>query len=134
MWLSCFFWCSIYCFIYLDNVYSYCLICCNNSYWSGVAITAAWVGVAALTSATKSLNVKSVSWPTADIIGVWQLKMALTTSSSLKFHKSSIEPPPRPTIIVSTSNESAYWIFFIISCLACVPWTRVLIWICSTKG
>jgi exonuclease VII large subunit len=33
--------------------------------------------------------------------------MVLTTSSSLKFHKSSIEPPPRPTIIVSTSNESA---------------------------
>ena len=89
-------------------------------------MTAACVGVAALTSATKSLKVKSVSCPTAEIIGVLQLKIALTTSSSLKFHKSSIDPPPRPMIIVSASSVSAYWIFSIISCLACVPCTNVL--------
>lgn len=66
--------------------------------------------------------------------GCLTLKIALTTSSSLKFHKSSIDPPPRPTIIVSTPSESAYLIFFIISSLACVPCTKVLIWIFRPKG
>ena len=116
------------------NVNWYCCICCSNSYWSGVAITAAWVGVAALMSAAKSLNVKSVSWPTADIIGVLQLYIARTTASSLKFHKSSMDPPPRPTIMVSTPKLSAYSIFSIMSSFAFSPWTKVLICICSANG
>ena len=61
------------------------------------------MGVAALSSATKSAIVKSVSCPTAEIIGSSDLKIALATISVLKDHKSSIEPPPRQIIRVSTS-------------------------------
>ena len=39
---------------------------------------------------------------TFDIMGVLDSKIALATISSLKAHKSSMEPPPRPTIMVST--------------------------------
>ena len=52
---------------------------------------------------TKSAIVKSVSCPTADIIGIFELNIALAVISSLNAHKSSILPPPRPTISVSTS-------------------------------
>lgn len=34
--------------------------------------------------------------------GIFELKISLATSSSLKDHNSSIDPPPRPIIIVST--------------------------------
>jgi len=68
----------------------------------GVAISAAAEGVGALISATKSHIVKSISWPTADIIGIFDSNTHLATSSSLNDHKSSIDPPPLPTIIVST--------------------------------
>ena len=69
----------------------------------GAANSAAAVGVGARKSATKSAIVKSVSWPTAEIIGISLLKIALATISSLKAHNSSIEPPPRPTISTSIS-------------------------------
>src|SRR5699024_11518982 len=68
----------------------------------GVAISAAADGVGALISATKSHIVKSVSCPTADIIGIFELKTSLATISSLNDQSSSIEPPPLPTIIMST--------------------------------
>lgn len=55
----------------------------------------------ALTSATKSSNVKSVSCPIAEIIRILLLYAALITISSLKPHKSSIEPPPLAMIITS---------------------------------
>ena len=45
-----------------------------------------------------------------------------------------MEPPPRPTIIVSTSRLSAYLIFSIMSSFACCPCTSVLICTCSTIG
>ena len=69
---------------------------------SGVAISAAADGVGALISDTKSHIVKSISCPTADIIGIFDSNTHLATSSSLNDHKSSIDPPPLPTIIVST--------------------------------
>ncbi|CEV42025.1 Uncharacterised protein [Streptococcus pneumoniae] len=72
----------------------------------GAASSAAAVGVGARKSATKSAIVKSVSWPTAEIIGISLLKIALATISSLKAHNSSIEPPPRPTISTSISPIS----------------------------
>ena len=65
------------------------------------ASSAAADGVGALKSATKSAIVKSVSCPTADIIGISELNIALATISSLNGHKSSIDPPPLP--IISTS-------------------------------
>jgi len=39
------------------------------------------------------------------IIGVDELYIASITTLSLKHHKSSIDPPPRPTIITSTSGS-----------------------------
>ena len=43
----------------------------------------------------------SVSCPTAEMIGTEHSKIALATISSLKAHKSSMEPPPLPTMITS---------------------------------
>src|SRR5438309_7175226 len=70
-------------------------MCLSN--WARVWTTssAAAEGVEARTSATKSAMVKSVSWPTPEITGISEAKMARATISSLKAHKSSIEPPPR---------------------------------------
>ena len=59
------------------------------------------LGVAARRSATKSLIVKSISWPTADTIGKSDSNIARATTSSLKAHKSSKLPPPRVTTIRS---------------------------------
>ena len=47
------------------------LILLINSNISGFASSAAADGVGALKSATKSAIVKSVSWPTAEIIGIF---------------------------------------------------------------
>ena len=69
----------------------------------GVANSAAAVGVGALRSDTKSAIVKSVSCPTALIIGIFELNIASATASSLNPHRSSIDPPPLPTINISTS-------------------------------
>jgi len=68
------------------------------------AISAAWEGVAALKSAVKSAMVKSVSCPIPVIIGVLEVAIAIATSSSLKAHSSSIEPPPLARIITSISS------------------------------
>ena len=65
---------------------------------SGTASSAAADGVGALKSATKSAIVKSVSCPTAEIIGIFELYIAFATTSSLKGHKSSNDPPPLPII------------------------------------
>lgn len=69
----------------------------------GTASSAAPVGVGALRSATKSAIVKSTSCPTALITGILQSNIARATTSSLKGHRSSIEPPPLPTINTSKS-------------------------------
>jgi YD repeat-containing protein len=70
---------------------------------SGTAICAAPVGVGALASATKSDIVKSTSCPTALITGILQAYISRATISSLNGHKSSILPPPLPTINVLIS-------------------------------
>ena len=64
-------------------------------------ISAAAEGVGARRSATKSAMVTSVSCPTAEITGTEQAAMARATASSLKVHRSSSDPPPRPTITTS---------------------------------
>ena len=74
----------------------------SSASFSGTHTSAATDGVAARTSAAKSASVTSTSWPTADTTGTGQAAMARTTNSSLKAHKSSREPPPRPTMITST--------------------------------
>ena len=61
---------------------------------NSLTISAAAVGVGALRSDTKSAIVKSISWPTPEIIGISKLNISLAKSSLLKHHKSSIEPPP----------------------------------------
>ena len=68
----------------------------------GVASSAAAVGVGARKSLTKSAIVKSVSWPTPLITGMAEPVIARATPSSLKAHKSSIEPPP-------ARNEDHIW-------------------------
>ena len=61
-----------------------------SSIRTGTAISAAAVGVGARRSATKSIRVMSVSWPTAEISGMRLSAAARTTISSLKAHRSSI--------------------------------------------
>ena len=70
---------------------------------SGTASSAAAEGVGALKSATKSAIVKSVSCPTAEIIGIFELYIALAVIYSLNGHKSSIEPPPLAKIKTSAN-------------------------------
>ncbi len=83
-----------------------CSTRCAMASRSGVTAAAAAVGVGARTSATKSQIVKSVSWPTPDTTGSADSNTARATTSSLNAHRSSIEPPPRPTISTSTSARS----------------------------
>lgn len=81
---------------------------------SETASSAAAEGVGALKSATKSAIVKSVSCPTAEIIGIFELYIALATISSLNGHKSSNEPPPLP--IIKTSARPFLIHYFYCSC------------------
>ncbi len=46
---------------------------------------------------------KSVSCPTAEIIGISDYKLHVATISSLKGHKSSNEPPPLANISTSAN-------------------------------
>ena len=71
----------------------------------GTASSAAADGVGALKSATKSAIVKSVSCPTADIIGISELYILCATISSLNGHKSSKEPPPLAKINTSANSS-----------------------------
>ena len=75
-----------------------CATAKSSSARTGTAISAAAVGVGARRSAAKSISVVSVSCPTALISGIGDSAAARTTASSLKAHRSSIEPPPRATI------------------------------------
>ena len=75
--------------------------------WPAAASSAAAVGVGARTSAQKSAIVKSVSWPTPLISGTGLCTMVRASCSSLKAHRSSIEPPPRTSRITSTLPASA---------------------------
>jgi len=51
--------------------------------------------------------VTSVSWPTAETTGTGTRAIARATISSLNAQRSSIEPPPRPTITTSTPGTRA---------------------------
>lgn len=68
-----------------------------------------------------------MSWPTAETTNISDWYIASITSSSLKAHKSSIDPPPLPTI--NTSKLYLSWLslkYFIpsaISYLAFLPCT-----------
>ena len=89
-----------------------------------ITSSAAADGVGALTSATKSEMVKSISCPTAEITGIFEAKIALATISSLNAQRSSIEPPPLPTIKTSISlNLFSSSIPLAISFAASSPWT-----------
>ena len=97
------------------------LVCSSNI---GTTSSAAAEGVGARKSATKSAMVKSISCPTADTTGRVDLEMARATISSLKAHKSSIEPPPLPTMRTSKSLILFIcWIASDISSAEPSPWT-----------
>ncbi len=69
--------------------------------------SAAAVGVGARRSAQKSAMVKSVSWPTPLTSGTGLCTMVRASCSSLKAHRSSIEPPPRTSKITSIGGFRA---------------------------
>ena len=73
----------------------------SSSAFTGTAISAAPVGVGARTSAAWSISVQSVSWPTAEMIGIVEAATVRASASSLKPHRSSRLPPPRATMITS---------------------------------
>ena len=79
----------------------YALISKSSCSRLGVANSAAPVGVGALRSATKSAIVKSVSCPTPQITGISESAIAWASASSLKAHRSSIDPPPRTSNMTS---------------------------------
>ena len=56
----------------------------TSSSFTGTTISAAMDGVPARTSAAKSQRVKSVSWPTAEMTGIFYAATARTRVSSLK--------------------------------------------------
>ena len=68
---------------------------------NSVTSSAEAVGVGTLMSHTKSQIVKSISWPTPDIVGIGYEKISLAKSSLLKHQRSSIEPPPLEIITTS---------------------------------
>ena len=73
---------------------------------SGTTISAACEGVAARASAAKSTSVTSTSCPTALTTGTRHAATARTTASSLNAPRSSADPPPRPTMMTSTSRDA----------------------------
>ena len=76
---------------------------------TGTTTSAAWVGVAARTSATRSATVTSTSCPTALTTGTGQAAMNRASRSSLNSQRSSADPPPLVTTATSTpkSHEEA---------------------------
>src|SRR5574343_645579 len=82
-------------------------------------------GVGARRSAAKSAMVKSVSWPTPEMIGMVEAAMARATASSLKAQRSSMLPPPRHRMIASQSVAAAWPSASAILAAAPSPWTRV---------
>ncbi len=104
---------------------------------SGKIICAAPVGVGALLSETKSQIVKSTSCPTPETTGVLQEKIAIASFSSLKAHKSSIEPPPLINTMTSVSGYAIFSAFFNdckSSTGALSPWTEAGIRIIFAEG
>ena len=75
----------------------------TSSAFSRTTSSAAAEGVGARRSATKSAIVTSVSWPTAEITGIFDAAIARATASSLNAHRSSSDPPPRASTITSRS-------------------------------
>ena len=61
---------------------------------NSVTSSADAVGVGTRISQTKSQIVKSISWPTPDMVGIGYEKISRAKSSLLKHQRSSIEPPP----------------------------------------
>ena len=78
----------------------------TSSTRTGTTISAAPVGVGARRSAAWSMSVQSVSWPTAETSGIALSAAARTTTSSLKPHRSSIDPPPRATMSTSGAESA----------------------------
>ena len=66
--------------------------------------SAAALGVAARKSATKSLIVKSISWPTAETTGNSELKIARATTSSLNAQRSS-----KTATAACYQNQIQFW-------------------------
>ncbi len=104
----------------------YCVSRATSSSAAGTTRSAASLGVRARTSAARSASVTSISWPTAETVGIRDAAIARTTASSLNDHRSSRLPPPRPTTSTSGAGSSrlAARMPATISAAAPSPWTR----------
>ena len=80
---------------------------CASSSPSGAISSAAAEGVGALRSATKSLIDTSISWPTAQTMGISMAAIARAMDSALKTQRSSMEPPPRVSKMTSGCKAAA---------------------------
>ncbi len=79
----------------------------DSSPTSGTTSLAASVGVDARTSATRSSNGLSCSWPIALTTGVRQAATARRRVSSENGSRSSTDPPPRATTMTSTAGSAS---------------------------
>ncbi len=79
----------------------------SSSATSGTTRFAASVGVDARRSATSSSSGRSASCPIALTTGVWQAAAVRTSASSLKASRFWKSPPPRATMITSTSGSAS---------------------------
>ena len=111
------------------------LTSCICSRTSGTTFFAASVGVDARRSATRSSSVQSSSWPIAEIRGVWAAAAARTTPSSENPIRSSKAPPPRATMITSTSGSASICAIALITSEGhCSPCTCTCVTLKSTTG
>ena len=97
---------------------------------NSVTNSAEAVGVGTLMSLTKSHTVKSISWPTPEIVGIGKEKISLAKSSLLKHQRSSIEPPPLDRMTTSilfsgliSLNKTILFSALIMLTCALSPWT-----------
>src|SRR2546423_632684 len=74
---------------------------------SGTAASAACVGVEQQTAATSSISVRSVWCPTDAITGTRSSATVRHSASSQNANRSASEPPPRATMMTSTSGVAA---------------------------
>ncbi len=96
----------------------------TSSWRSGTMALAAWVGVEARRSATKSNSGLSLSWPMALTTGVRHPDTALISASLLNGNRSSKEPPPRAITMTSTSGRVSNSLTALLTATTVsAPWT-----------
>ena len=94
----------------------------------GVINSAATDGVGALTSATKSEIVKSISCPIAETMGIGKDLIEREIDSVLNTERASRDPPPRVISVTSGSGFMLVIFFYVRFVLSIVLFT--VLWAC----